>query len=77
MRVYASKAKGKNAYNNNQCNLSSIKIQLLTILKTSLLIELEKIKKNKDSQKGNFFLEGPVLGGKVGARQTNIFLSSA
>ena len=42
------------------------------ILKTSLLTELEK--KYKDSQKGNIFLGvGSVLGGKVGARQTNIF----
>ena len=31
-------------------------------------------KNDKDSQKGNkFFGVGPVLGGKVGARQTNIF----
>ena len=66
--------KGKNAYNNNQCNLSSIKIQPLTILKTSLLIELEKIKKKiKILRKAFFFLEGPVLDGKVAARQTNIF----
>ena len=49
---------GKNAYNNNLCNLSSIKkIQLLLILKKSLLTELEKTKKeNKDSQKGNDLL---------------------
>ena len=50
----------------------NIKIQFLMILKMSLLTELEK--NNKDSQKGNkFFGVGPVLGGKVGARQTNIF----
>ena len=45
-------------YNNNLSNLSSIeKNQLLLILKTSLLTEFEKKKKeNKDSQKGNDFL---------------------
>ena len=55
--------------------VSLIKIQLLTILKKGLLTELEKILKNKkDSQKGNIFLGvGPLLGGKVGAWQTNIF----
>ena len=50
----------------------------------------EKLKKIKDSQKGNIFIiiiiiffffgggggVGPVLGGRVGARQTNIFLRS-
>ena len=48
------------------------------ILKTSLLTELEK--NTKDSQKENIFFffwggggVGSVLGGKVGARQTNIF----
>ena len=43
-------------YNNSLCNLSSIKIQLLMILKKGLLTELEKKIKNKnkqDSQKGN------------------------
>ena len=44
-------------YNNNLSNLSSIKKQLLLILKKSLLTEFEKKKKeNKDSQKGNDFL---------------------
>ena len=38
------------------------KIQLLMILKKSLLTELEK-KIKKHSQKGNFFGVGPVLGG--------------
>ena len=45
------------------------------ILKKGLLTELEK---KKDSKKGNnFFWVGPVLGGSVGAWQTNIFLRSA
>ena len=44
------------------------------VFKKGLLTELEK----KDSQKGNkIFWVGPVLGGEVGARQTNIFLRSA
>ena len=46
--------------------VSLIKIQLLMILKKSLLKELEKIKKKKkkDPQKCNNFLGvGPVLGG--------------
>ena len=51
----------KNAYNNSLCNLSSIKIQLLIILKKILLTELEK---NKQSQKGNIFWGVvPVLDG--------------
>ena len=40
--------------------VSLTKIQLLMILKKGLLTELEK---KKDSQKGNNFLVGPVLGG--------------
>ena len=36
--------------------------------------EDEFVNRNKDSQKGNIFWGvGSVLGGKVGARQTNIF----
>ena len=46
-KVYKYCILGKNAYNNSLCNLSSIKIQLLMILKKYLLTELEKNKKNK------------------------------
>ena len=53
--------------------VSSIKIQLLMILKNGLLTELEKNKKI-NSQKGNkIFGVGPVLGVLVGARQTKFF----
>ena len=47
--------KVKNAYNNSLCNLSSIKIQLLMILKKGLLTEVET-KLRKNSQKGNKIL---------------------
>ena len=44
-------------YNNNLSDISSIKKQLLLILKKSLLTEFENRKKeNKESQKGNDFL---------------------
>ena len=50
--------------------VSLIIIQLLMILKKGLLTELEG--KKKILRKA-IFLVGPVLGGLVGAQQTNLF----
>ena len=66
-----------NAYNNSLCNLSSIKQQLLMILKKGLLTELEKNYKKK-YQKGISFLGGRVHFGWVGRSTANQdFLRSA
>ena len=49
-------------YNNSLCNLSSIKIQLLIILKKGLLTELEKKEKKRFSERQYFWI-WPVLCG--------------
>ena len=49
----------------------------MQLLKKDLLTELEKIKKKKSQKSNNVFWVVPVLGGQVGARQSNIYLRSA
>ena len=49
-------------YNNNLSDLSSIKKTAFTDFKEESVNRIRE-KENKDSQKGNDFLVGPVLGG--------------
>ena len=57
-----------------------LKCSFLMCLKKGLLTELEKRKKRRKkrfSERQYNFWVGPMLGGSVGARQTNIVLRSA